>query len=66
MNPTSVIFNLRINTDLKLRAEAVAAAENRTLTNYIETALIEKLEFRKPRRTWPAGGYKKREESVAA
>ncbi|WP_234053642.1 MULTISPECIES: toxin-antitoxin system HicB family antitoxin [unclassified Xanthobacter] len=32
-------LNLRIDPDLKARAEAVAAAERRTVTNLIETLL---------------------------
>jgi hypothetical protein len=60
--PDSVVFPIRLNRELKSAAEAVAAAENRTLANLIETELIKRVGFTKPRRSW----NRKKIEKIAA
>ena len=41
--PGKVAITLRLDADRAHRLQAIAAAENRTLTNYVETALLRDL-----------------------
>jgi hypothetical protein len=44
--PAKVAITLRLEEDQARRLQAIAAAENRSLTNYVETALIRDLALR--------------------
>jgi len=41
--PAKVAITLRLDADRARRLEAIAKAENRSLTNYVETALLREL-----------------------
>jgi len=43
VSPAKVAITLRLDPDRARRLQAIAEAENRTLTNYVETALIRDL-----------------------
>ncbi len=45
-HPAKVAITLRLDADRARRLEAIAAAENRSLTNYVETALLRDLALR--------------------
>ena len=44
--PAKVAITLRLDADRARRLQAIADAENRTLTNYVETALLRDLVLR--------------------
>jgi hypothetical protein len=44
--PTKVAITLRLDADRARRLQAIANAENRSLTNYVETALLRELALR--------------------
>jgi hypothetical protein len=44
--PTKVAITLRLDAERVRQLEAIAEAENRSLTNYVETALLRDLERR--------------------
>lgn len=44
--PAKVAITLRLDADRARRLQAIAEEENRTLTNYVETALIRDLSLR--------------------
>jgi hypothetical protein len=44
--PTKVAITLRLDADRARRLQAIAEAENRSLTNFVETALLRELALR--------------------
>jgi len=44
--PPKVAITLRLDADRARRLQAIAEAENRSLTNYVETALLRELALR--------------------